>query len=37
MAYNDYAENTLPKLKAKYTKKFSEFDVCRLPFLPFLS
>lgn len=28
MAYNDYAENVLPKLKSKYSKKFAEVEVC---------
>ena len=27
LAYNDYAETMLPKLKAKYNKKFSEVEV----------
>ena len=31
IAYTDYAENILPKLKSKYTKKFSEVEVRRLP------
>ncbi|KAJ7101010.1 hypothetical protein C8R43DRAFT_245108 [Mycena crocata] len=34
-AYNDFAENGLPKLKAKYAKKFAEVEVIiGLPCLP---
>ena len=31
LAYTEYAENVLPKLKAKYVKKFAEAEVT--PFL----
>jgi hypothetical protein len=36
MAYTDYAENILPKLKSKYIKKFSEVEVRQLPCFRFL-
>lgn len=28
LAYNEYAEVMLPKLKNRYTKKYSEVEVC---------
>jgi hypothetical protein len=40
MAYNEYAETTLPKLKAKYSQKFSEVEVraiIAIPLFPLLT
>lgn len=31
IAYNEYAEVMLPKLKGRYVKKYSEVEVCRSP------
>jgi hypothetical protein len=31
MAYNEYAEVVLPKLKSRYVKKYAEVEVCQMP------
>jgi hypothetical protein len=33
-AYTDFAENGLPRLKAKYAKKFADVEVCAPVLLP---
>jgi len=30
IAYNEYAEVILPKLKSRYVKKYAEVEVCRI-------
>ena len=34
LAYNEYAETVLPRLKAKYTRKYAEVEVRRYPLGP---
>ena len=34
LAYNEYADIVLPRLKTKYTKKYAEVEVRRYPLEP---